>query len=137
MNNLAAVSRTKKLDRVYVDRVAAMLRPILDEDFGGNVTKMAKAMRVSQPQLSAVMTKGERGVGIMFLLAVRDYLRDRTLDEILGLDPPKAAPMSTVEAALERVIERRLSGPIGLLPPAPAPSEREAAPPPRARPRRR
>jgi hypothetical protein len=102
--------KTKKLDRKYVDHVASLLRPILDERFGGNHTAMAKAMKVSQPQLSAVLKKhgGDRGAGIVFLLAVRDYLGDRTLDEILGLEPPEFVRLSEMEAQIDRALDKRL-----------------------------
>lgn len=116
MNSLASVAKSKKLDRVYVDHVASLLRPILKERFGGNETAMAKDMGVSQPQLNAVLKKhgGERGAGIVFLLAVRAYLKDKTLDEILGLDPPEfvrrseAVRLSEVEATIERLLDERL-----------------------------
>ena len=108
---LPVVANTKKLDRKYVDHVASILRPVLEEKFDGNHTAMAKALKVSQPQLSSVLKRGggERGAGIVFLLAVREYLGDKTLDELLGLDPPEFVRLSVVESHIDRMLDKRES----------------------------
>lgn len=109
MNTLANVPRTKKLDRRYVDHVAGILRPIINERFDGNTTAFAKALGVSQPQVSQIVKVGggDRGIGIVVLIAIREYLGDITLDELLGLEPPGLVKLSLVEEIITRALTRR------------------------------
>lgn len=115
--------KTKKLDRKYVEHLRSILLPIVKDRFDDNQTAAAKAMRVSQPQLNAVLRgDASRAVGIVFLLAIRDYLRNYSLDELLGLEPPSVS-VDLVESAMQRVLDRNRHFSAGkdaplLLPPA-------------------
>lgn len=105
-------TKTRKLDYKYVEHLAKILRPIRDNDvFRGNATLLARAIGISQSQLSQVFKarkgNGDRSIGIAALLAIRFYLRNITLDDMLGLPPPpdlQNVSSSAIEDAVRRVI---------------------------------
>lgn len=125
---LAAVTGQKKLDRKYAEHLAAILRPIVKDQFDGNQTAFAKHIGVSQSQMSSILKQGggDRSVGINVLIRIRAYLGTMTLDEMLDLPPllRRAVPPLDLEQAVERALDRRFpekakSSPRLLPPPAP------------------
>lgn len=141
-------ARTKRLEKRMVDHLAKLLWKVVNERFEGNATWFAEKAGVSQSAIAQILKPGggDRGVGIVVLLALRDYLGNVTLDEMLGLPPPRLstlppappapsiAPVAAVsdaklqeavEAALEAALERRL-GPVAV-PPTPPNGSRRAA----------
>lgn len=104
----------KKLDRKYAEHLAGLLRPIVRDRFGNSQTAFAKHVGVSQPQISAILRPGggDRSAGISVLIRLRAYL-NMSIDEMLGLPmlPARAVPVSELEAAVARALERRFPQP--------------------------
>lgn len=122
----------KKLDRRHADHLAAILRPIVRDQFGGNQTAFAKKVGVSQSQMNVILSSGgDRSVGINVLIRIRDYLGTMTIDEMLGLPPLRGRPseMTALELVVERALDRRFPKDLPAEPPAhrllpPAPKKR-------------
>ena len=93
IGTLRVMAQTKGLDPVQRAAVRSLLRAIVDRDFGGNQTRAAKELGVSQPFVSEVLKDG-RGAGTSLLVGMRDYL-GVTLDDVLhGRRSSTAAPPS-------------------------------------------
>lgn len=67
------------------ERAKAALRRVVQEDFGGNGTKAAEALGISQPHLSNMLSNANRGPGVEVLLKLREYT-GRSIDELLGFE---------------------------------------------------
>lgn len=77
--------RTKRLDPKCVASVARAVRELIERDFEGNQTAAAKALKVSQGHVSHVLNSEDRGPGLPFLIALREYT-GRSIDSLLGLE---------------------------------------------------
>lgn len=129
------MSATKKIDSKYAKHLVNLLEPIQRERFDDNQTAFARAVGVSQSQLSALMKRGggERSVGINVLLRLRDYL-DMSIDDLLGLPPLRSArtrvapqPGATNEqlvAAVEAALVRLKQAPELPVPPSMEPKRK-------------
>jgi transcriptional regulator with XRE-family HTH domain len=116
------------------EHLCSVLRPIVNERFGGNATQAAKAMRLTQPQLSQILLgkKSARSAGVSALVRIRAFV-GMSLDDLLGLPPLRPAAEAPDEytarykaalADLEQLIARGRD----LTTPAPS----SPVPPPRA-----
>lgn len=116
------------------EHLCGVLRPIVNERFGGNATQAAKAMRLTQPQLSQILLgkKSARSAGVSVLVRIRAFV-GMSLDDLLGLPPLRAtlepvagdqftARYKAALAELEQVIERQRAVTTGPPPPPPPPS---------------
>lgn len=112
------------------EHLRGILQPIVNERFSGNATQAAKAMRLTQPQISQILlgSKSARGAGVSALVRIRAYTRI-AIDDLLGLPPLReAAPADEFTsryrgalAELEQLIERQRSATTDSTPPSPAP----------------
>lgn len=82
---VAPMPRTKRVDQKCIAAVANAVREIVERDFGGKQTAAAKALKVSQGHLSHVLRSGDRGPGLPFLIALREYT-GRSIDSLLGFE---------------------------------------------------
>ncbi len=116
---------TKSVDRRFVEHVAALVRHEVDTRYGGNQRDAARHLPISQTQISDYYTlKPGKGLGLPVLLALRSYF-NRSLDELLGLDP---LPSDQLTAQIKASIEAHMAG---------QPFPRMPAPEPRAAPAKR
>ena len=118
-----------------------ILQPIVDARFEGKAARAAKAMRISQPQLSMILLgkRSARSAGVPVLIRIRSFV-GMTLDELLGLPPlhkVAAAPANEFQARykaalveLEEMLERQRT-------PSEPPEVPPTMPPPRRVSRRR
>jgi transcriptional regulator with XRE-family HTH domain len=74
------------------EHLCGVLRPIVNERFDGNATRAAKAMRLTQPQLSQILLgkKSARSAGVSALVRIRAFV-GMSLDDLLGLPPLRPA----------------------------------------------
>lgn len=94
--------KTKQLEKDHLDHLRAILRPIIQDDFGGNTSAFCRKVGIPQPQMSALLSgRTGRGVGIVGLLALRRYLR-MSIDEMLGLTTGAPAAAESPEVTAER-----------------------------------
>jgi transcriptional regulator with XRE-family HTH domain len=82
----------KGLTSEQKEHLRGVLQPIVTERFGGNATQAAKAMRLSQPQLSQILlgAKSARSAGVSALVRIRAFV-GMSLDDLLGLPPLRTA----------------------------------------------
>lgn len=83
--NVEVMGRTKRVDPKCIASVTAAVRELVERDFEGSQTAAAKALKVSQGHLSHVLRSGDRGPGLPFLIALREYT-GRSIDSLLGLE---------------------------------------------------
>lgn len=79
------VGKRKALDAVRNEAVRAYLRSVVREDFDGNASATAKALDMSQPALSDLLS-GKRGFGLSVIDAIA-HLRHVSIDVVLGRAP--------------------------------------------------
>lgn len=124
-----------------MDHLAGLLRPIVAGEFHGNATAFARAVGISQSQMSQVLkgSKGDRGVGVGSLVALRNYLQ-MEIHEMLNLPPlrsasskPASAPPNELQAAVEAALVSLVSQGRLSPPPTPAPPPQEPGHPRRRR----
>lgn len=124
-------SRETGLTDEQKEHLRSVLQPIVNERFEGNATAAAKAMRLSQPQVSQILlgAKSARSAGVSALVRIRAFL-GMSVDDLLGLPPLHAQPDLADEftrkykaalAELEQVIERQRGATTAPPPPAPQP----------------
>jgi hypothetical protein len=77
--------RGSGLSEEQAEHLAATLKTFLPQ-FEDNVTRMATAWRVSQPQLSQVLNPRYRGAGIAMLVKLR-AATNISIDDLIGLPP--------------------------------------------------
>ena len=102
---------SSRLDQRYIDHLLTLLRPILAERFGGNVSAFVRDVGVNQGQFSQFLRgkAGGKGVGITSLIALRRYM-GMSIDELLGLEPlPKTAQADADEDRIRRVVLEQLA----------------------------
>lgn len=90
------VAQAKALSKILKEHL-----PLFDD----NHTIMARAWRISQPQLSQLISMKGRGAGVAVLCRIRAATR-LSIDELLGLD--KASPLNPTLQDRVRRIEREL-----------------------------
>jgi transcriptional regulator with XRE-family HTH domain len=124
------------------EHLCGVLRPIVNERFDGNATRAAKAMRLTQPQLSQILLgkKSARSAGVSALVRIRAFV-GMSLDDLLGLPPLRPATeapddyTTRYKAALsdlEQLIARGREV-MTVVPPVTAPPREPAPSHPRAR----
>jgi transcriptional regulator with XRE-family HTH domain len=120
------------------EHLCGVLRPIVNERFGGNATQAAKAMRLTQPQLSQILLgkKSARSAGVSALVRIRAFV-GMSLDDLLGLPPLRVVVEPTAAgdeftsrykaalAELEQIIERQRTT-ISSVPPSAGTQEPDA-----------
>jgi transcriptional regulator with XRE-family HTH domain len=99
------VGETKALPPEMRARVIAAVEGLIARYPGKTLRQVADIVGIDQPSLSAM--RHGRSIGIQALLKLRDATGD-TLDEILGLDPPRTAKRA--EAAPPAAPEVVLAG---------------------------
>lgn len=74
------------------EHLRGVLQPIVNERFGGNATQAAKAMRLTQPQVSQILlgAKSARSAGVSALVRIRAFV-GMSIDDLLGLPSLRAA----------------------------------------------
>lgn len=82
--------KRKALDAARNGAVRAYLRRVVAEDFDGNASRAAKALDLSQPALSDLLS-GKRGAGLSVIDAVA-HLRHVSMDVVLGRAPEPDHP---------------------------------------------
>lgn len=103
------------LSKEQVEAVRRLTERLLAEDFK-NQSEMARALGVSPSTINHLVNeKDERGPGLVFVLALRDYT-GLSLDEILGLAPPRRRPaddelQARVEVAVTDALRRLIAQP--------------------------
>jgi transcriptional regulator with XRE-family HTH domain len=95
---------TKGLPLPQARHLANLLRPVVEKRFGGNETHAAKAMGVHQSQFNQILKAEGRGAGIAILMRIRKYMR-MSIDELLGLEPVRAAAQPAATPALDAIRE--------------------------------
>lgn len=85
---LPHMGRTKALERRYAEKLAAVLKPIVERQFDNNQTRAAAAIGISQSHLSQILRS--EGAGIAVLIRVRSFI-DMSIDDMLGLPSLKSA----------------------------------------------
>lgn len=80
---LAIVPRTKSIDAKMMAHVRERLRDFVENRYGGNVSRAAKAYGISQAHLNDVLNE-KRGLGVPVLLQIAT-VEKCSLDELLGL----------------------------------------------------
>lgn len=124
----------KGLSDEQKEHLRGVLQPIVDERFDGNATQAAKAMRLSQPQLSQILlgAKSARSAGVSTLVRIRAFV-GMSLDDLLGLPPLRVASepaedfTARYKAALEKleqIVERQEAVTTGPPPPPSTPRAR-------------
>jgi len=83
------VPRVSSNERAYAERVCKVMTAVVNELFSGNQTHASRALGISQPQISDVMSMKSGKVGLATLLALRDYT-GLPIERLLGLRPPKS-----------------------------------------------
>lgn len=125
---MAPRGESKKLPPEQAEHLAAIVRQVVAERYGGVASKAAKPSGVTQSQLSRIL-RGD-GAGVAVLCRLREWL-DISLDDLLGLPPLRRR--STVDDRLREMVEEALSrvtsappvtGPPVTPPPAPRPASR-------------
>ena len=89
MRNVVDVpTRETGLTDEQKEHLRGILQPIVNERFGGNATRAAKAMRLTQPQVSQILLgkKSARSAGVSALVRIRAFV-GMSLDDLLGLPP--------------------------------------------------
>jgi transcriptional regulator with XRE-family HTH domain len=85
--------RTKRIDTRHLHHLARIVQAIVDEHFDGKGARFAAHIGVSQSHISQILRggRGDRGIGLPVLIALREYLaktgHPQTLDQMLALDP--------------------------------------------------
>jgi hypothetical protein len=126
--------------------VVAAVEGLIAKYPGKTLRQVADIVRIEQPMLSAM--RHGRSIGILALLKLRDATGD-TLDDLLGLDPPREAkqpatppppaPPEVVLAGIEASLAelRRQYATQSSVPPAPLPPSPPKGALSASRPRRR
>lgn len=134
MGSVVDVPKPEKgLTDAQKDHLRGVLQPIVTERFGGNATRAAKAMRLTQPQLSQILlgSKSARSAGVSSLVRIRAFV-GMSIDDLLGLPPLRTATEAPDDftaryraalSDLEQMIERQRS-----LTTAPPPSDLHGSP---------
>jgi len=109
------------LSSEQVEQVRRLTGRLLADEFEGNQSLMARALGISPSTINHLMNrKDERGPGLLFVLALRDHT-GMTLDEILGLAPPRRRVadgelQARVEVAVTDALRRMLAAPVPAAP---------------------
>lgn len=116
--------------KVLAEKLEALIRTSYpDYPVKMSQTAVAKSIGISQPQLSAVLSRAGRGFGINSLIRLREHFRI-SIDELLDLRPFRPrAPDDTVERQVEVAIARLLPEALRRLPESEPPPEPKLLPP--------
>lgn len=87
---MSNVAKRKALDAARNEAVRAYLRRVVAEDYDGNASRAAKALDMSQPALSDLLS-GKRGFGLSVIDAIA-HLRHVSIDVVLGRAPAPDHP---------------------------------------------
>lgn len=118
------VSGTKSIPEHMVMHVSGIVRDIVVKEFADNQRAAARALKISQPQISDLYNaKAGKGIGLPTLLALRNHTK-KSLDELLGLSGVAAlTDAQLLDHLRSAVIEATVRGLIRI------PSEAPQAPP--------
>jgi transcriptional regulator with XRE-family HTH domain len=125
--------RSKRLQRRHLDHLALILRPIVADKFEGKGARFARAIGVSQSQISQILRGGnaDRGVGLPVLIAIQDYLRKEglsySIDELLDLNTVSDRTGESREVQRLRAVVEQMTHVLERIAPPPPPPKKPKA----------
>jgi plasmid maintenance system antidote protein VapI len=97
----------RPIDPRLMTNVSTLVRDIVDRQFDGNQHAAARAIRITQAQVSNLYNnKAGLGVGLRTLLALRDFT-GKSLDELLGLAAPQTVDAEAMYTLMKQMLDAR------------------------------